>query len=252
LLLGLHDVTPVHLPRLRRAEALFEELGVSQVSYLFIPDFHRESPGAECSAFADFCQRRPSFCREWLLHGLYHVDDPELSLQATRAGTRLWQRFQRRYLTGGEAEFLPLDRAALERRIEQGTRIFRDCLDQIPEGFVAPAWLYNQHLIPALKKLGFRFTENHLRIIDLQRDVSLRAPVVTWATRNWWRKHASIAAAWLRSGCWRRTAYVRVAVHPHDFDHPETIRSVILILRTLLEHCELNSYRQLLCPDGPS
>ena len=41
LLLSLHDVTPRHLVRLVRAEALFRELGVTHATYLVVPRYHR-------------------------------------------------------------------------------------------------------------------------------------------------------------------------------------------------------------------
>jgi hypothetical protein len=40
LLVSLHDVTPFHLPRLQRAEALCAALGVDKISFLLIPDYH--------------------------------------------------------------------------------------------------------------------------------------------------------------------------------------------------------------------
>src|SRR4029078_16292 len=40
LLISLHDVTPFHFAPLLKAEALFQEMGLQKLTYLFIPNYH--------------------------------------------------------------------------------------------------------------------------------------------------------------------------------------------------------------------
>ena len=61
LLLSLHDVTPRHVARLARAEALFRELGVPHVTYLLVPRYHRRWPIEEDAAFSIWCREPRPF-----------------------------------------------------------------------------------------------------------------------------------------------------------------------------------------------
>ncbi len=231
LLVSLHDVTPFHLPRLQKAEALCVDLGVDKLSFLLIPDYHSNGSSDQNPDFVAWCRRSRPFETEWLLHGYTHFDDESSSMPLSAR-----DRLRRRFLTGREGEFLPLDAADQRRRIQEGLAVFRRCLQCEPAGFVAPAWLFNRHLFPLLRDSGLLYSEDHSRIFSVATGESLTSPVVTWATRSWWRKRGSIIAAPLLAHYWRKEAIVRVAMHPFDFDHPETVDS---ISRTLSEFLTL-------------
>lgn len=75
LLVSLHDVTPFHLPRLQKAEALCEALGVEKMSFLLIPDYHSLGRSDLSPDFVAWCRRDRAFDVEWFLHGYTHADE---------------------------------------------------------------------------------------------------------------------------------------------------------------------------------
>ncbi len=249
LIVSLHDVAPPHLDRLRRAEALFRKLGVARVQYLFVPDFHGKFPATRFPEFLAWCREPRPFEVSWWLHGYYHLD------RASRSNAPLSgrERFLRRFLTAGEGEFLPLDAAEQDRRLKAGLAMFAECLPGIrPQGFVAPAWLYRPGtLYPLLRARGIGRTEDHHALHHVrEEDVrSLRAPVVTWATRNAPYRWLSLAVCPLRAWWFRDADVLRVATHPHDFAHAATSANIEAVLARALRdrRCVLP---EALSPDG--
>ena len=233
LIVSLHDVAAVHLPRLRKAESLLRSLKVDQVQYLFVPEFHGRYRASEYPEFLDWCRRERSFKVSWWLHGYYHQDrpvspEPEVELNFA-------ERMKRRFLTAGEGEFLTLNAAAQRRRLQAGMEEFSHCLQGIkPAGFVPPAWLFKPDvLLPVLREMNLPFTEDHHLIYDVNHGRSRPAPVITWATRTLLRKYGSLVLAPIRTLLLRKSSVVRLAMHPHDFDHPLVVRNIETVLRTL-------------------
>ncbi|HEX4566141.1 MAG TPA: hypothetical protein VH138_05890, partial [Vicinamibacterales bacterium] len=182
--------------------------------------------------------QRP-FSVQWFLHGYFHEEQtPERCAAAPTPAH--W--FARRFLTSGEAEFLALRGRALQERLEAGIRSMVPTVGRIPDGFVAPAWLYNDELIPALKALGIRFTESHFHAFDLATGRALAAPVLTWSTRSAARGTTSRGVAVAVRRLWTRTPLVRVALHPTDFDHPRIVASIARTLDALRAERTVMSY----------
>jgi predicted deacetylase len=238
LLVSLHDVTPVHAARLAQAEALLHALAIQEVTYLFVPRFHGV-PAENDAAFVRWCQARRPFRVHWMLHGYLHQERPASSSVAAAIAAPRGAWWKRRLLTGGEGEFLALHGDALHERLLQGCGIFRRCLDADPNGFVPPAWLAHPELRPALRGLGFDYTEDHHRLYQLQHDRSQRAPVITWATRTVTRRVGSRVVCPLMRTLWQSQPVLRVALHPHDFDYPATIASITRLLRALVREREV-------------
>jgi hypothetical protein len=234
LLVSLHDVTPFHLPRLQKAEALCVALGVDKISFLLIPDYHSLGRSDLSPDFVAWCRRDRAFDVEWFLHGYTHADEAPASVALTPR-----DRFRRRFLTGSEGEFLPLEAIDQQRRIQDGLAVFRQCLRSDPTGFVAPAWLFNRHLFSILRDSSLHYTEDHSRLFSVATGKSLRSPVITWATRSWLRKHGSAIAAPLLTRHWHNEDILRVAMHPFDFDHPETVDSIRENLARLMSKREM-------------
>jgi predicted deacetylase len=111
--------------------------------------------------------------------------------------------------------------------------------------FVAPAWLFNEHLIPVLKKHGFCITEDHSFIYLLEKDKVLRVPVITWATRTLFRRFTSQVGCLFLNRWWGGRDLVRVAVHPFDFDHSATIKSIEKVITDVLNKREPIFYKEL-------
>jgi hypothetical protein len=240
LLLSLHDVTPRHLVRLARAEALFRELGVTHATYLVVPRYHRAWAIETDSGFRTWCRGPRPFTVRWCLHGYHH----EEIRPTDRFSVRNW--FNRQFLTAGEGEFLGLPEAEMRRCIDRGREAFTACLGVEPAGFVAPAWLFNRALIPVLRDRCFAWTEDHWRIYDLKHGGILDAPVLTWATRTAARRYGSARLVPALLARWRERPVIRIAVHPLDFDDPRFVDVIRLTIAAALHDRVLDEYEGVL------
>jgi predicted deacetylase len=233
MVISLHDITPFHWERIRRAETVYRELGVSKLTYLFVPEYHGGYPSAADPAFGAWCREDRPFRIDWHLHGFLHL---ETAAKPAVGGSGDF--LKRKLLTAGEGEFLGLDADAQALKLKAGREAFRTCLGKDPEGFVAPAWLFNAHLPGALRGQGFRFTEDQRRMYRVDTGASLESPVITWATRTWLRKYGSLIVCPALLRLWSRAPVLRVAMHPFDFDHPATIASIRSVLAATLRNRE--------------
>lgn len=231
LLVALHDVTPAHAKRLERAERLLAALAVPSVTYLYVPDFHARHPAHACADFIAWCRAPRSYEVRWFLHGYFHREG--LGTPPEPRALTLAEWCARRFLTAGEGEFLLLRGRVLDERLRAGMDSFRQCLGQTPSGFVAPAWLYNEELIPALERLNVAFTESHFHLFDLRSERAVPAPVMTWASRTMGHRLGSLAAAAIERRIWAGRPLVRLALHPADFEHPRLVDSIARSLDTL-------------------
>jgi predicted deacetylase len=243
LVVSLHDVTPAHADRLERAERFLASSGISPVTYLLVPDFHGRAAADVSGDFVGWCRASRRFDVQWFLHGYFHSD--RVSPPAHRR-LDLAARLASRLLTAREGEFVALRGDALRVRLRTGILTFERCLGAPPVGFVAPAWLFNGELLPALAQLHFRFTENHFRVFQLTTGRSRAAPVITWATRTTLRKYGSLAVATTLRRLWAAQPVLRIALHPYDFDHPATVASIARTLDTLRCGRETSEYNDAL------
>lgn len=244
LLISLHDVTPAHWDRVRAAEALFERLGVDRVMYLLVPDYHHEWDIRRFADFRTWCRAPRAFQIQWFLHGYVHRADLSLS-------SALADRLKQQWLTAGEGEFLSLDACEIRKRLQAGVDAFEDAVGVRPDGFVPPAWLANANLAPALKSARITFTEDHRRIHDLARGRAIECPVITWATRTPLLKYGSLVMCPALFRRWRHHPVLRVALHPTDFNHTVTVRSVEALLRRALRTATPSAYGPDLFPFTP-
>jgi predicted deacetylase len=227
ILVSLHDVTPYHLPRLQKAEQILTQWGVPKISYLFIPDYHRENHRLDkviLSTFKQWTGENRAFAVQWLLHGYYHLE--------TSNGSH-------------EGEFLTLAPPGIRTRIREGKTAFTGFFNCSPGVFVAPAWLFNKHLFPILKDHQFRITEDHSFIYWLHKDIKISAPVITWATRTPLRKYISQIGCPILNRWWSGKNLVRIALHPFDFDFPATVKSIEKVIKDALNKREAILYSEL-------
>jgi len=241
VLISLHDVTPFHLERVKRAEELFLQMGIGQVAYLLVPEFHHGHACDQSPAFHDFCRRTAPFAIDWMLHGFYHLEEDNPSRDST------WSEgLKRKWMTAGEGEFLAIAQKEASARIERGKAVFRRCLGEDPLAFIPPAWLHGEGLFGWLKAWGFLYTENHAAIHLLAQNRRFESPVVTWATRTWMRRKGSLWVCPALERMTRRSDLLRIALHPYDFDFPETRRNIEKVLKRALRRRQVIGWKSLL------
>ncbi len=234
LLLSLHDITPFHLERLRKAEKYFADWGITKILYLLIPNYHGIAP-ADHSAqaeFVEYCRSCRVFDIQWFLHGYYHLEMQNLDHTA-KNNISSW--FKRSFMTAGEGEFLALSSLSMQQKISEGKKVFANCLGYAPQGFVPPAWLHNEYLIPVLKEQGFQWTENHQLIFSVNTGKTWESPVITWATRSLLRKYGSLLVCPSLARYWKSAPLLRIAMHPFDFEHTETVRNIEKVIKYALQ-----------------
>jgi hypothetical protein len=260
LLFALHDVTPFHLDRIRRAEEFFHRWGIEKASYLLVPDYHGDYQLKPQTAFEDWIRNSHPVAVEWLLHGYYHLEMGHKEMPSAPGGRssdlvraqsdsmiQRWIRMgKRRLLTAGEGEFVDLAPAEIERRLDRGLECFKKLTgDALPPGFIAPAWLYNKHLVPLLKQRTVLWTENHHGLVWVEEDQLFSVPVITWATRTPGRLIGSLLVCPIQLRLWLQRPLIRIAVHPFDFEHAATIRSIENVVKRALEVRETLAYKDL-------
>ncbi len=80
----------------------------------------------------------------------------------------------------------------------------------------------NRHLVEFLTELGYSWTEDDHALCHLASGRRRWSPVITWATRSAWRKQLSLWGCPLLLRLTRSMPFLRIAMHPFDFDHPES------------------------------
>jgi len=225
LLVSLHDVSPRHSRAVEDILAEFRSLGLPPAVLLVVPDFHGGWSLSDHPAFVGRLREWNDTGHELALHGYFHRELPED--QSNSQGPSAWLR--RGFMTAGEGEFLSLSPERQRDRLATGLGMWDACGLGKPAGFVPPAWLHRADLPATLWEMGFSWTENHHGLLFRDR-ASLRSPVITWASRDPVRRIGSLVFAPCALRAWRHEPLLRIAVHPHDWDHPALIRSIRTVL----------------------
>lgn len=219
LLASIHDVGPRFEREVDQlAGQLAQILGGPKFAMLVVPDHWGEAPLAENRAF----QRR---LRDWadqgvemFVHGWFHKDLAEHTGAAA---------FKAKHMTAGEGEFLGLSRAEASRRMADGRKLVEDAIGRSAAGFIAPAWLYGQGALEALKDNGFALAEDHMKVWQPETGrVLAKGPVITWASRSVPRQLSSRLVASLARNFLHPQKVMRIAVHPGDTRVPALIDSI--------------------------
>jgi predicted deacetylase len=239
VLVCVHDVTPRHTERLREIDDFLDRHGVSaRYSMLVVPDFWREWPLQQHAEFGTWLRGLAERGVEMLLHGFYHRDETP-----HRGALARWKATT---MTASEGEFLGLERDEALRRIADGRAVVEDVLGSPVTGFVAPAWLYSDGTRAALRELGFREAEDHLRVWNPQTGrVLVRGPVLGYASRDAQRIASSLAWSTVATRLLRPVPVTRFAIHPHDFDVGLLRREIDRALGSMLSWREPVLYREL-------
>jgi hypothetical protein len=237
LLASIHDVSPRFEGEV---DALVERLGGSvgnRMAMLVVPNHWHDSPITAGSAFAAKLRNWADQGIEMFLHGYFHRDE------ARHVGAM--DRLRASHMTAGEGEFLGLSHEEASRRIQEGRALLEDVIGRGIDGFVAPAWLYGEGALEALREERVALAEDHWRVWSPRSGQTLtRGPVITWASRTRPRLLSSLAAAAALRHL--RMPVLRVGVHPPDIRSPALIRSIEATLATALKTRRPGSYSELL------
>ncbi len=215
LCVSLHDVAPATWTSCQRVLAAVREVADVPVTMLVVPAYH----GA-CSAQPEFertMSAQLAAGHELALHGYFHVD-PQVPSDIVD-----W--FRRRIYTAGEGEFCGLSAAEAAERLTLGRRWF--AANQWPlSGFVAPAWLLGSGAWRALRQAdGLQYTSTLTQMIMLPEAQAIRAPCLTYSTRQAWRRPTSIAWNTLLAKLAASAPVLRLGLHPHDTESKAVRRS---------------------------
>lgn len=237
LLTSIHDVSPRFESEVDRLLDLLKPHVGSRLAMLVVPNHWGEAPIVPGSAFAHRLRRWSDDGIEMFLHGLTHRDDS----QHVGAG----QNLRAKFMTASEGEFLGLARVEASRRIIEGRALLEDVIARPIDGFIAPAWLYGEGAMEALRDCAIPLAEDHFRVWSPIDGAQLaRGPVITWASRTRARLASSLAsAAALRHA---PLEVMRIGVHPPDVHHPALVKSITKTMAAATRHRRVGRYCDLL------
>ena len=217
LFASIHDVGPRFESEVDQLLDTLAPYVGNRIALLVVPNHWGDCPIVSGSPFATRLRRWAASGLEVFLHGFFHRDDT-VHHQPKDA----WRA---RWMTAGEGEFLGLGRDESRSRIERGRALLENITGRPIAGFVAPAWLYGDGAIEALRDSGIGIAENHWRVWSPSAGTVLsRSPVITWASRTPARLQTSLmAAAALRRAPVRD---LRIGVHPPDCHVPKLLQSI--------------------------
>jgi len=236
LLASIHDVSPRFEGEVDRLLNLLRPHVGDRVAMLVVPNHWGDAPIIPGSAFAKRLRGWAASGTEIFLHGYFHRDQAKHGAAA--------DRLRARFMTAGEGEFLGLSRDDASARIAEGRALLEDVIGRRIDGFVAPAWLYGEGAIQALRDCAVPIAEDHFRVWSPTTGAELaRGPVITWASRTRFRLASSLTAA----AALRRTPLrvLRVGVHPPDCRHPALVQSIETTLRAARRHRRPAAYSDL-------
>ena len=240
LLVTIHDVTPALAGPVQRLWHMCVERGCVP-GLLVVPDWHGEWPIERHPDFMTWVRARAADGAEIFLHGERHdeVGLPRTWRDELRAAGR----------TNREGEFLTLGYDAARERIERGLVRLR-ALDLDPIGFVPPAWLARAETHVAVRDAGLAVSEDDGRVFAHRSGATYRSPVLRWSGRCALRAYGSALQARVRWLAQRKTAVMRIALHPADLDHPVTAASLRTGLHTWLAARGASTYQRLDAQSG--
>ncbi len=216
LLASIHDVGPKFESHIDQLVGLLERrVGAANFAMLVVPDHWDEAPLSASPAFQAKLRRWADGGVEMFLHGWRHRDDAAV------------RGFAQKHMTAGEGEFSALSGAEAGIRIAEGRKIVEDAIGRPVAGFIAPAWLYSQGAIDAVRDAGFALAEDHLKVWQpVSGRVVARGPVITWASRSRSRIRSSLMVAAAARALPHALPTARIAVHPGDVTVPALLDSI--------------------------
>lgn len=233
-IVSLHDAHPGSFAQITEQVESLAAWGVPVTSVLVIPHYHHLEPTESATAFTARLSEWQAAGHELVLHGYYH-DRQGLT---DKVGDLFWTRLY----TSREAEFLDLEPAQAQARLDDGSALFQRH-GWRREGFIAPAWLMALHLPQLLGRLGFTYTNTVAGILRLSAAAEPAEPrfiparSLCYSTRAAWRRTTSLGwNAWLHAQMLRGQGapIVRLSLHPNDFRYPRIRTQIARVVEKTL------------------
>ena len=228
LLTSIHDVSPRFENEI---DELFDRVapvtGSDHLAMLVVPDYWGVAPLAKSASFRRKLRDWSGQGVEMFLHGWHHRADnpPQSRLDQIRGN----------FMTAGEGEFLAMDRLNALQKMRDGRKLIEDIISGPVSGFIAPAWLYGEGALEAMRELGFSMAEDHMRVWSpLTGETLASGPVITWASRSAMRTASSLAFARIAPAILARFPTARLAVHPGDVSKTPILTSIDHCMTRLL------------------
>ena len=111
---------------------------------LVVPDHWGDSPIRAGTPFASRLRAWSDAGVDMFVHGWFHLDRSEHDGALAK--------FKAKRMTAGEGEFLGLDHATARARMADGRKLIEDIIGRPAAGFIAPAWLYGDGAMQALRR----------------------------------------------------------------------------------------------------
>lgn len=244
LLVSIHDVSPKFEGKVDRlADLVSRGMDAPHYAMLVVPDHWGDAPIRAGTPFASRLRAWSDAGVDMFVHGWFHLDRSEHEGALAK--------FKAKRMTAGEGEFLGLDHATARARMADGRKLIEDIIGCPAAGFIAPAWLYGDGAMQALRDEGFALAEDHMKVWRPETgEVVAKGPVITWASRSRWRIASSLAVAALARAALPRKPWMRVAVHPGDTNVPALTDSIARTIATLSRGARFARYRELLPATG--
>jgi hypothetical protein len=225
LVVTLHDVHAGNYHIFNEFIDMLKMNNVFSTSLLVVPCMHKKHDLVSNLKFVRWLQEKQSQGHEIVLHGYYHYEENKKDGMIKNLISSIY--------TAHEGEFYRISYECAKGRIRKGLELFHS-KNLKTYGFVAPAWLLNDNTVKALKNTDLAYTTKLTGILLLKSDIFLKAPVLSFSSRNLLRKLFSLI--WARffrifSGFF---SVIRVAVHPGDLETlilKEQLLSEIIILK---------------------
>lgn len=244
LLVSIHDVAPKFEGKVDRlADLVSRGMDAPRYAMLVVPDHWGDSPIRAGTPFASRLRVWSDAGVDMFVHGWFHLDRSEHDGALAK--------FKAKRMTAGEGEFLGLDYGTARARMADGRKLVEDIIGRPAAGFIAPAWLYGEGAMQALRDEDFALAEDHMKVWrPATGEVVAKGPVITWASRSRWRIASSLAVASLARAALPRRPWMRLAVHPGDTNVPALLDSIARTIATLSRGARFARYRELLPTAG--
>ncbi|MCB1122205.1 MAG: polysaccharide deacetylase family protein [Verrucomicrobiae bacterium] len=237
LIISYHDLHPGSWKSCQRFINRCKEMGADKWSLLVIPQYHGAPAFTEDSEFTAWLKSLPPENFDLCLHGYFH------KAEAVRGGW--FQQMKGNVYTTGEGEFYQLNQEQAASKLRDGLGLFESSGLEV-HGFTAPAWLVSKEAREAISEYGFQYNTLWDGVELPASRIFVKAPTLVYSSRNAWRRFVSRIWINLFHAVKRNSHFLRLAVHPIDFEYPAIENHLYRVLEKALRDRTCCTYRDLI------